>query len=75
MLQAAFLLGLNLPTFLEGALRELKLEFGGEGTSQVKAIFAAYHISKGEFNEADTILSSAIETDVGNAALWTLKGR
>ena len=104
---ARFLLRLNVPTLLEGALRELKLAGAGAGagdgagagadagesdgdaaaaaaaaasappppqSAELSAIFAEFHIGRGEFTEAADILKASIEKDVANLDLWILQG-
>lgn len=72
---AKFLLRLNMPTFLEGALRELKLaDDAAAPTAEHAAIFAEFHIGRSEFDEAAALLKTSIEADVANLSLWILQG-
>jgi tetratricopeptide (TPR) repeat protein len=77
MATARFLLQLNVPTYLEGVLRELKLQEDADGfepTAELDAIFAEFHIAKGEVEKAEELLNRSIQTDVSNLELWILRG-
>jgi len=79
---ASFLLNIKVGAFVEGALRELKVEFGERcasgvppaEASEMAAIFATYHLQQEQYAEALELLDEAITADVTNPVTVGVKG-
>jgi len=71
---AKLLLRVNATTYLEGALRELKLEYGDVQPPALQVILVQYYLQQSQFEDADALLETAVQQDMVNPTLWALRG-